>query len=460
MAGVQRNFIVKRGLEVNNDLIYADSDSSHVGIGTTIADYTLEVNGGIGVTNAIVTGIATIAELITPDLTLSGTVSIGNTIGETGQYLIATGAGVTWGYLPTFRQSEVQTASPGQTSFAFVYTVGLLDVYVNGVKLSDLEYTATDGSSINLNQPCFGDETVEFISYTIPNIGYAFTGIYGVSILEEGYVVGTPGNIISINFVGAAITATGSGMGVTVYLSDDTLTNYWTQTSSGIHTLGSVGINTDDPTSALTIFGDGYFTGIVTALSFSGNASSASYSDIAGIATYAILSGISSYSDVAGIATYSTSAGIATYSTSSGIASYSDISGISTFSDYATLSGISSYADLAGISTYSDIAGIATYSEVSGLSTYSSLSGIASYSDVAGISTYSTSAGIASYSDVSGISTVSEGLTGTPNIEVGIVTASAFTSGIGVTDPVQIIVSGNVLTFNVVGVGSTSLILY
>ena len=35
-----------------------------------------------------------------------------------------------------------------------------------------------------------------------------------------------------------------------------------------------------------------------------------------------------------------------------------------------------------------------------------------------------------------------------------------FTSGIGVTDPVQIIVSGNVLTFIVAGVGSTSLTLY
>jgi hypothetical protein len=35
-----------------------------------------------------------------------------------------------------------------------------------------------------------------------------------------------------------------------------------------------------------------------------------------------------------------------------------------------------------------------------------------------------------------------------------------FTSGIGVTDPVQITVSGNILTFTVVGVGSTSLTLY
>jgi hypothetical protein len=37
---------------------------------------------------------------------------------------------------------------------------------------------------------------------------------------------------------------------------------------------------------------------------------------------------------------------------------------------------------------------------------------------------------------------------------------NGFTSGIGVTNPVKIAVSGNILTFTVVGVGSTSLTLY
>jgi len=37
---------------------------------------------------------------------------------------------------------------------------------------------------------------------------------------------------------------------------------------------------------------------------------------------------------------------------------------------------------------------------------------------------------------------------------------NGFTSGIGVTNPVQITVSENILTFNVIGVGSTSLLLY
>jgi hypothetical protein len=48
------------------------------------------------------------------------------------------------------------------------------------------------------------------------------------------------------------------------------------------------------------------------------------------------------------------------------------------------------------------------------------------------------------------------------NVRVsGIITATeGFASGIGITNPVQITVSGNILTFNVVGVGSTSLQLF
>jgi hypothetical protein len=58
-----------------------------------------------------------------------------------------------------------------------------------------------------------------------------------------------------------------------------------------------------------------------------------------------------------------------------------------------------------------------------------------------------------------GIATNAQGLTGTPNIIVGIVTASnGFTSGLGTA--VQITTVGNKLFFDVPGVGSTSLTLF
>lgn len=57
---VNKNFVVKNGLEVSTDLILANADNNRVGIATTTPDYTLHVNGGIGATDVYVSGISTI----------------------------------------------------------------------------------------------------------------------------------------------------------------------------------------------------------------------------------------------------------------------------------------------------------------------------------------------------------------------------------------------------------------
>ena len=92
---------------------------------------------------------------------------------------------------------------------------------------------------------------------------------------------------------------------------------------------------------------------------------------------------------------------------------------------YANSSGISTYSSISGVSTYSITAGVATYSPTSGVSTYASTSGVATYSPTSGVSTYAV---IAGYSTSSGIATVAQGLTGTPNLNVGVVTATRFES--------------------------------
>ena len=56
---VNKNFVVKHGLEVNNDLIIANSDTKRVGIGSTVPQYELDVSGGIGVTHLYVSGLST-----------------------------------------------------------------------------------------------------------------------------------------------------------------------------------------------------------------------------------------------------------------------------------------------------------------------------------------------------------------------------------------------------------------
>ena len=56
---VNKNFVVKNGLEVNTSLIVANAETQKVGIASTTPQYTLDVSGGIGVTDLYVTGVGT-----------------------------------------------------------------------------------------------------------------------------------------------------------------------------------------------------------------------------------------------------------------------------------------------------------------------------------------------------------------------------------------------------------------
>lgn len=87
------------------------------------------------------------------------------------------------------------------------------------------------------------------------------------------------------------------------------------------------------------------------------------------------------------------------------------------------------------------------------------------YSILSGVSTYSQSSGISTtsgYSTISGISTLAENLTGNPNISVGIITSlnGFVTSSDNPGEAVQVLISGSILSLNVVGVGSTNFQLY
>ena len=60
---INKNFVIKNGVEVNTSLIVGDADLNKVGVGTTVPGYTLHVGGsrgGIGATDLTVTGIATV----------------------------------------------------------------------------------------------------------------------------------------------------------------------------------------------------------------------------------------------------------------------------------------------------------------------------------------------------------------------------------------------------------------
>jgi hypothetical protein len=61
-VAVNKNFVVKNGLEVNTQLILADANTNKVGIGSTAPRFELDVAGGIGATDMYVVGVSTVLE--------------------------------------------------------------------------------------------------------------------------------------------------------------------------------------------------------------------------------------------------------------------------------------------------------------------------------------------------------------------------------------------------------------
>jgi len=77
------------------------------------------------------------------------------------------------------QRRETFTATAGQTSFATAgYTVGYIDVYLNGVHLVDgTDYTATNGSDVVLTTGAADGDTLETVAFTpFQAVDQAFTG--------------------------------------------------------------------------------------------------------------------------------------------------------------------------------------------------------------------------------------------------------------------------------------------
>jgi len=102
--------------------------------------------------------------------------------------------------------------------------------------------------------------------------GSGLTGIVaigtGVEVRDGGSLLGTAATINFANNLSVSFSG-----GVATINSTFTDTNYWEQTSAGIHTLSNVGIGTTNPTSPLTVSGNANISGAVTASSFIGDGS-------------------------------------------------------------------------------------------------------------------------------------------------------------------------------------------
>ena len=152
----------------NGSVLGVDGNSRFAGIVTATGGVVANLTGDINSS-----GLSTVT-----NLDLNGYVSAGNTFGESGMVLTSVGAGVTWknvvDTMPQTRTFQTFTATAGQTAFSFVYNVNYLDVFVNGVKLTNAEFTATDGQNITIIEPLFADDVVEFYSYSVSRFWFRY----------------------------------------------------------------------------------------------------------------------------------------------------------------------------------------------------------------------------------------------------------------------------------------------
>jgi len=71
--------------------------------------------------------------------------------------------------------STTFTATAGQTAFTVSYTAGLVEVFLNGAKLSAADFTATNGTSIVLASGANVGDTVDVVAYGTVSVSNTYT---------------------------------------------------------------------------------------------------------------------------------------------------------------------------------------------------------------------------------------------------------------------------------------------
>ena len=129
---------------------------------------------------------------------------------NSGKYLTSNGTDTSWASLGNAYSRTSFTATAAQTTFTVSYTVGLVQVYVNGVLLNGADYTATNGTSVVLAVACNVGEIVEVLAFT------SFSVASTVSSFSAGTTgltpsTGTTGNVT----LGGTLAVANGGTGVT-----------------------------------------------------------------------------------------------------------------------------------------------------------------------------------------------------------------------------------------------------
>jgi len=156
------------------------------------------------------------------------------------------------------RQLTTFTATAGQTVFSASYTPGLLDIYYNGARLTNADYTAANGTSITLATASVAGDILDVMVYTYQ--AGAYSGIGGNGTANQIAYYNTSNSITgssNLTYNNGIITATGS-----LYLNSPNVTmgqfvgnqNGYVEfsvrnTSNGVSASGDIAVYADNGTA-------------------------------------------------------------------------------------------------------------------------------------------------------------------------------------------------------------------
>lgn len=207
---VQKNFVVRHGLEVNTSLIFADTNKNRVGIATTNPQHTLHVRGGIGATELYVSGVATASAFYGDgsNLTFSGPLSLpGLVVSGVSTLGVTTATNLT---LQNLYVSGIGTIISGfVTNFTGVAaTITTLNV-TNG-SVTNLTGTAGTIGSVQISS---GIITASSGIVTYYGDGQYLQNILsGVGVATESGLVGTGATILDFRGAGISTVTVASGI--------------------------------------------------------------------------------------------------------------------------------------------------------------------------------------------------------------------------------------------------------
>ena len=143
----------------------------------------------------------------------------------------------------TFLSSTAITATAGQVKFPAVYTVGFVEVFQNGLRLSSSDFTAANGEHVMLDSGASVGDAVDIVAHKATSLsGYtsdititAGTGLTGGGTLAANRTLNLDLAVVALANTNSAIATTNAAIATKSSLAQLANTNSFTVRTTGAH---------------------------------------------------------------------------------------------------------------------------------------------------------------------------------------------------------------------------------